>query len=232
MLTAIFLYPNGWFPNEAISKIQPYILNFLLPILIAGQGGYMVGGSRGRVMGSIAILGCIGADYVQYQAALNEVAIQKAMVEAGQLAEVTATASTTPMLMAAMIMGPLAGWVIKKFDQAMEGHMPAGFEMLINNFSVGIFGMILAIFGYFAIGPFMTVILTFLATGVDLLVNAKLLPAIAVFLEPAKVLFLNNAINHGIFTPLGAVDVQNTGQSIMYMLETNPGPGLGVLIAY
>lgn len=192
----------------------------------------MVGGPRGRVMGSIAILGCIGADYVQYQAALNEVAVQTAMVEAGQLAEVTATASTTPMLMAAMIMGPLAGWVIKKFDRLMEGHMPAGFEMLINNFSVGIFGMIMAIIGYFGIGPFMTIILTFLATGVDLLVNAKLLPAIAVFLEPAKVLFLNNAINHGIFTPLGAVDVQNTGKSIMYMLETNPGPGLGVLIAY
>ena len=108
-MTAIFLYPNGWFPNEAISKIQPYILNFLLPILIAGQGGKMVGGTRGRVMGSIAILGCIAADYVQYQVALNEVAVQTAMVEAGMLSEVTATASTTPMLMAAMIMGPFAG---------------------------------------------------------------------------------------------------------------------------
>lgn len=192
----------------------------------------MVGGPRGRVMGSIAILGCIAADYVQYQAALNEVAVQTAMVEAGMLEEVTATASTTPMLMAAMIMGPFGGWIIKKFDQLMEGHMPAGFEMLINNFSVGIFGMILAIIGYFGIGPLMSGILAILAGGVDLLVNAKLLPAIAVFLEPAKVLFLNNAINHGIFTPLGAVDVQNTGQSIMYMLETNPGPGLGVLIAY
>ena len=110
--------------------------------------------------------------------------------------------------------------------------MPAGFEMLINNFSVGIFGMILAIIGYFAIGPFMSFLLTILASGVDVLVNAKLLPAIAVFLEPAKVLFLNNAINHGIFTPLGAQEVQDAGQSIMYMLETNPGPGLGVLIAY
>ena len=207
-------------------------MNFLLPILIAGQGGKMVGGTRGRVMGSIAILGCIAADYVQYQAALNEVAVQTAMVEAGMLSEVTATASTTPMLMAAMIMGPFAGWIIKMFDKLMEGHMPAGFEMLINNFSVGIFGMILAIIGYFAIGPFMSFILTILAGGVDILVNAKLLPAIAVFLEPAKVLFLNNAINHGIFTPLGAQEVQDAGQSIMYMLETNPGPGLGVLIAY
>ena len=69
----------------------------------------MVGGTRGRVMGSIAILGCIAADYVQYQAALNELAVQTAMVEAGMLEEVTATASTTPMLMAAMIMGPLGG---------------------------------------------------------------------------------------------------------------------------
>lgn len=232
LLTAIFLYPNGWFPNEELAKIQPYILNFLLPILIAGQGGKMVGGPRGRVMGSIAILGCIAQDYAQYQAALNEVAVQTAMVEAGQLAEVTASASTTPMLMAAMIMGPFAGWIIKKFDKAMEGHMPAGFEMLINNFSVGIFGMILAIFGFFAIGPFMSVLLAFLGGGVALLTDAHAIPAIAIFLEPAKVLFLNNAINHGIFTPLGAVDVQNTGKSIMYMLETNPGPGLGVLLAY
>lgn len=231
-LTALFLYPGGWFPNEALSKIQPYILNFLLPILIAGQGGHMIGGLRGRVLASIAIMGCIAQDYSTYQAAINEVAIQTAMVEAGQLAEVTATASSTPMLMAAMIIGPLSGWIIKKFDKFMESRMPAGFEMLINNFSVGIFGMALAIAGFFTIGPFMRIILDFLSAGVDLLIKCSILPAVAIFLEPAKVLFLNNAINHGIFTPIGIEQCQQTHQSIMYMLETNPGPGLGVLLAY
>ena len=137
-----------------------------------------------------------------------------------------------PMLMGSMVMGPLAGFVIKKFDQAMDGRMPAGFEMLINNFSVGIFGMVLAIIGYYAIGPFMSVILVILRGGVEILINNGLLPLAAIFIEPAKVLFLNNAINHGIFTPIGIEQAAEAGKSIMYMLEANPGPGLGLLLAY
>ena len=129
-------------------------------------------------------------------------------------------------------MGPFAGWVIKKFDKAMDGHMPAGFEMLINNFSVGILGMIVAIIGYFIIGPFMSTVLAVLTAGVNVLVKAKLIPLAAIFIEPAKVLFLNNAINHGIFTPIGIEQAKEAGKSIMYMLEANPGPGLGVLLAY
>ena len=136
------------------------------------------------------------------------------------------------MLMGAMVMGPLAGWVIKQFDKKVEGHIPAGFEMLINNFSVGILGMLLAILGYYVIGPFMTAILTVLTAGVDFLVAHSLLPLVSIFIEPAKVLFLNNAINHGIFSPIGASQAAETGRSIMYMLEANPGPGLGVLLAY
>jgi PTS system mannitol-specific IIC component len=137
-----------------------------------------------------------------------------------------------PMLMAAMIIGPFAGWVIKKFDNLMESRMPAGFEMLINNFSIGIIGMLLAILGFYVIGPFMSVILAVLTAGVAVLINNHLLPLAAIFIEPAKVLFLNNAINHGIFTPIGAEQAAQTGQSIMYMLEADPGPGLGVLLAY
>jgi PTS system mannitol-specific IIC component len=129
-------------------------------------------------------------------------------------------------------MGPFAGWVIKRFDKFMETRMPAGFEMLINNFSVGIIGMLVAILGYYVIGPVMTVILGILTAGVDVLISHSLLPLAAIFIEPAKVLFLNNAINHGIFTPIGAEQVKTAGQSIMYMLEANPGPGLGVLLAY
>lgn len=140
--------------------------------------------------------------------------------------------SNEVMFMGAMAMGPFAGWVIKKFDKAVDGHIPAGFEMLVNNFSVGIIGMILAIIGYYLIGPVMTAILTVLTAGVDFLIGHSLLPLVSVFVEPAKVLFLNNAINHGIFTPIGGEQVQAAGKSIMYMIEANPGAGLGVLSAY
>ena len=199
-LTALFI-EAGWFPNEALAGIVGPMLNYLLPILIAGQGGYMVAGDRGRVIAAIAVVGCIcGSDYT--------------------------------MLMGAMVMGPLAGLVIRTFDKKVEGHIPAGFEMLINNFSVGILGLILNILGFYVIGPFMTLILTVLTAGVDLLVSHSLLPLVAVFVEPAKVLFLNNAINHGIFSPIGASQAAEAGRSIMYMLEANPGPGLGVLLAY
>ena len=199
-ITALFI-PDGWIPNEGLASIHPPILTYLLPILIAAQGGRMVGGDRGRVMGAIAIVGCIAG-------------------------------SDNTMLMAAMAIGPLAGLVIKKFDEAMDGHMPAGFEMLINNFSVGIFGMIMAIIGYYVIGPVMGIILSILTAGVEILMSMSLLPLVAIFIEPAKVLFLNNAINHGIFTPIGTTQALETGKSIMYMLEANPGPGLGVLLAY
>ena len=211
-LTAIFLSPGGWFPNENIVSIQPFMLHFLIPVLIAYTGGKMMGGDRGGVMGAISIMGCV-AGVATYDTGGG--------IIVGQ-----------PMLMGAMIMGPVAGILIKKFDEAMDGHMPAGFEMLINNFSVGIFGMILVIIGYYLIGPFMTAILTVLSAGVDVLVNNHLLPLAAIFIEPAKVLFLNNAINHGIFTPIGLEQATELGKSIMYMLEPNPGPGLGLLLAY
>ena len=199
-LTALFI-EKGWVPNADLASIVSPMLTYLLPILIAGQGGYMVAGDRGRVIGTIAVVGCIcGSSYT--------------------------------MLMGAMVMGPAAGWVIKQFDRAVDGRIPAGFEMLVNNFSVGILGLILTILGYYVIGPFMTLILTVLSAGVGFLISHSLLPLVSIFVEPAKVLFLNNAINHGIFSPIGASQAAETGRSIMYMLEANPGPGLGVLLAY
>ena len=204
LITALFI-ADGWIPNDKLASIQPYMLYFLLPALIAYTGGKMVGGDRGGVMGAIAVMGCIAG--------------------VGGL-------DGQPMLMGAMVMGPFAGWVIKKFDKFMETRMPAGFEMLINNFSVGILGMVVAIIGYYLIGPFMSAILAILTAGVNVLIKASLFPLAAIFIEPAKVLFLNNAINHGIFTPIAIEQAAEAGKSIMYMLEPNPGPGLGVLVAY
>ena len=199
---AAFFNGSGWIPHEGFATIFSAILVYLIPILIAATGGRLIGGERGSIVGAIAVVGAIMSD------------------------------PNTTMLMAAMIIGPLSGFCIKKFDQAMDGHMPAGFEMLINNFSAGIIGMLLAMVSYIAIGPFMNLILTILTAGVNVLVAHSLLPLIAVFIEPAKVLFLNNAINHGIFTPIATAQAADAGKSIMYMLESNPGPGLGVLLAY
>lgn len=199
-ITALFI-EAGWIPNERLATLVDPMLKYLIPTLIAFQGGRMVGGDRGGVMGAVATLGVIAG-------------------------------SEQTMLIGAMAMGPFAGLVIKKFDKTVEGKIPAGFEMLVNNFSVGIFGMILAIIGYYLIGPVMATILAILTAGVEILVTNKLLPFVAIFVEPAKVLFLNNAINHGIFTPIGIEQAAETGKSIMYMLEANPGPGLGVLLAY
>ena len=199
---AAFFNGSGWIPHEGFATIFSAILVYLIPILIASTGGKLIGGERGSVVAAIAVVGAIMSD------------------------------PNTTMLMAAMIMGPLAGFCIKKFDEAMDGRMPAGFEMLINNFSVGILGMLLAMFGFLAVGPFMNLILGVLSAGVTFLVEHSVLPLIAVFIEPAKVLFLNNALNHGIFTPITTAQAAETGRSIMYMLEANPGPGLGVLLAY
>lgn len=140
--------------------------------------------------------------------------------------------SDIPMLLGAMISGPLGGWIIKKFDEMVEGNIPSGFEMLVNNFSIGIIGMIFAIIGYYAIAPLLSGLTTVLESGANFLIQNALLPLVSIFVEPAKILFLNNAINHGIFTPIGANQVAETGKSIMYLVETNPGPGLGILLAY
>lgn len=199
---AALFIDTGWIPNKGFNSMVGPMLTYLIPVLIASTGGRMIGGDRGRVAGAIAVIGAIMSN-----------------------TEIT-------MLMAAMVMGPLAGYCIKKFDDAMDGHMPAGFEMLINNFSVGIIGMVLAILGYLVIGPVMSGVLAVLGGGVQFLVNHGLLPLVSVFIEPAKVLFLNNAINHGIFTPIATAQVTEAGKSVMYMLEPNPGPGLGVLLAY
>ncbi|WP_329885953.1 PTS mannitol transporter subunit IICBA [Pseudoramibacter faecis] len=201
-LMAALFIDTGWLPNKLLNTIVGPFLSYALPLLIAYTGGKMVGGQRGAVMGAIATMGVIQSN------------------------------PDTTMLMGAMVMGPLAGWIIKQFDRAVDGKIKPGFEMLVNNFSVGIIGMLLAIAGYYIFGPVMAGLLAILQAGADVLVKHSLLPLVSVFVEPAKVLFLNNAINHGIFTPLGAEEVKAAGKSIFYMIETNPGPGTGVLLAY
>ncbi|EKN70474.1 PTS system mannitol-specific transporter IIBC [Neobacillus bataviensis LMG 21833] len=137
-----------------------------------------------------------------------------------------------PMFLGAMIMGPIGGVVIKYFDKMIEGKVKSGFEMLVNNFSAGILGGLLTLGAYKGVGPVVEALSKALASGVQFIVEHNMLPLANIFIEPAKVLFLNNAINHGILSPLGIEQATKAGKSILFLLETNPGPGLGILLAF
>ena len=151
----------------------------------------------------------------------------------GAIATMGVIAGTSiPMFMGAMIMGPLGGWSMKKIDAIWEGKIKPGFEMLVNNFSAGIWGMILAIIGFFVMSPIVTAVSKVLEKGVDLLVTNNVLPLTSIIIEPAKVLFLNNALNHGVLTPLGTNEAKESGKSILFLLEANPAAGLGLLLAF
>ncbi|MBB6633686.1 PTS mannitol transporter subunit IICB [Cohnella thailandensis] len=137
-----------------------------------------------------------------------------------------------PMFLGAMICGPLAAWVLKQFDRSIEGKIKSGFEMLVNNFSLGIIGAILTLISFNGVGPLIEQITKWLSSGVEFLVNQNLIPLANILIEPAKILFLNNAINHGVLSPIAVEEAARTGQSLLFMLEANPGPGLGILLAY
>ncbi|MCL6454937.1 MAG: PTS mannitol transporter subunit IICB [Alicyclobacillus sp.] len=157
----------------------------------------------------------------------NRGAVVGAIATAG-----VAVGSSQPMFIGAMIMGPLGGYLIKQFDRLTGDRVKAGFEMLVNTFSAGIIGGGLAILGFLAVQPVMDTVSNALGAAAIWITNIHLLPLIALFIEPGKVLFLNNAINHGILDPIGLQQAKETGKSIFFLLETDPGPGLGILLAY
>ncbi|WP_139416386.1 PTS mannitol transporter subunit IICB [Agromyces laixinhei] len=200
-IVTMFFIPAGFTPNESLAELVGPMITYLLPLLIANQGGRLIYDTRGGVVATIATMGVIvGTDI--------------------------------PMFLGAMIMGPLAAWLMKQVDRIWEGKIKAGFEMLVNNFSAGILGFILAIAGFFAFGPVVQALSNALEAAVDWLVALSLLPLLSILVEPGKVLFLNNAINHGVFTPIGTQQASETGKSILFLVEANPGPGLGILLAF
>ncbi|HEL2384257.1 TPA: PTS mannitol transporter subunit IICBA [Streptococcus suis] len=140
--------------------------------------------------------------------------------------------SSVPMFIGAMIVGPFGAWAIKKFDQAVQPKIRPGLEMLVNNFSAGLIGFVLMLVTFKVVGPFVESMTGVVGDAVQAIVDMKLLPLANIIIEPAKVLFLNNALNHGIFTPLGTEQVLEAGKSVLFLLEANPGPGLGILLAY
>jgi len=219
LITALFI-PDGWIPklfpsladwSAKVAVLVGPMITYLLPLLIAYTGGKLIYKSRGAVVGAIATMGVImGAVYTNADG----------------------DESQLPMFIGAMAMGPFAAWCLKKLDGLWQGKIKPGFEMLVDNFSIGILGGLLAVLGKFLVGPVIARLIEWAGSGVDWLVDNKLLPLASVVVEPAKVLFLNNAINHGVFTPLGAQQVQDHGKSLLFMIESNPGPGLGILLAF
>jgi len=202
LITAFFI-PTGWLPNEKLGSLVDPMIIYLLPLLIGYTGGSLIG--KNGVRG-----GVVGA-----------IATMGVIV-----------GTEIPMFLGAMIAGPLGGFCIRKFDDFFVQKIPAGFEMLVNTFSAGIIGGILAIAGFAGIGPVVGTCTTALGNGINFLVEYRLIPFTSIIMEPAKVLFLNNAINHGVFTPLGTQQAQEVGRSMYFMIESNPGPGLGLLLAY
>jgi PTS system mannitol-specific IIC component len=218
IVTAFFI-PDGWTPNADISTIVGPAIHYLLPIIIGGTGGRMIYGDRGAVIGAFATMGAIaGSDLLV--AEFN--ATQPADSQLGQV----------HMFLGAMILGPLSAWVMKRLDALWEHRIRAGFEMLVNMFSAGITAFAMAMFGFFAVARVVNEIMDRASSAVETLVDNNLLPLTSVLIEPAKVFFLNNAINHGALTPLGISEAAETGKSVLFLLEANPGPGLGILLAY
>ncbi len=216
ILTALFI-AVGPFPNEDLATMVGPIIHYLLPILIAGTGGRMIYETRGAVVGAFAVMGAIvGSDLL----------IDRINAEGeGGLGYVH-------MFIGAMILGPLSAWVMKQLDKLWDGKVRAGFEMLVNMFSAGIVAFLMVLVGFYLVAPVVNWIMSVVGGAVGWLVETGLLPLASILIEPAKVFFLNNAINHGVLTPLGTSEVATDGSSILFLLEANPGPGLGLLLAF
>jgi PTS system mannitol-specific IIC component len=235
LLTAITIQ-NGWinliaravgavpagtgtvaFANQVSVIVGPIIV-FLLPILIGYTGGRLVHGQRGAVVGAIATMGAVVAP----------VALQLAPAGLAAPKDITGLG---PNFLAGFIMGPLTALLLKLWDRLVDGKLAAGFEMLVDNFSAGIIGAVMAIVGIYLLGPAIIFVNTVLGDVVNFLVKSGLLPLASIIVEPAKVLFLNNAIGNGVLVPLGTQQAHGGGTSILFMIESNPGPGLGILTA-
>ena len=219
LLTALFI-DVGWLPNADLATMVGPTIHYLLPILIAGTGGRMVHGDRGAVVGAFSVMGAIaGSDLIvaNFNATLP--------ADAAQLGQVH-------MFIGAMILGPLSAWVMKRLDALWDGKVRPGFEMLVNMFSAGITAFVMALFGFWVVARVVNEVMEVAGNIVETLVDNSLLPLTSLLIEPAKVFFLNNAINHGVLTPLGISEAAESGKSVLFLLEANPGPGLGLLLAF
>ncbi len=234
LITALFI-PTGWINTIAGTTAHPLpitqqigsvvgpLINILIPILIGYTGGKLVHATRGAVVGAVATIGVMLAPVALHLAPFPLNGVKEAAP--ASIAEIG------PAILGAFVIAPLTALLLKVWDNFIAGKVKGGFEMLVDNFSAGIIGGAMAVVGLYVIGPITFWITQGLGWLANALVNIHLLPLVSIIVEPAKVLFLNNAINHGVFTPLGTEEASHSGQSILFMIESNPGPGLGILVA-
>lgn len=130
-----------------------------------------------------------------------------------------------------MLIGPLAGWLWKQEEKWVLGKLGPSIQMLARNLLNGLTGGILALLGFYLLSPLLSAVAVGISYGVNFLVGHQLLGVLNLVIEPAKVFFLNNMVEHSILVPLGMTQAQETGSSILFLLESNPGPGLGLLSA-
>ncbi len=217
LITALFI-PTGWLPALGANPVDAEGvalnnggLNFLALVgpMILYMLPLLIANTGGRLVygargGVVGVIGTMGV----------------------------IVGTSIPMFMGAMIVGPLGAWLIKKVDAIWAGKIKAGFEMLVDNFSAGIVGAVLALGAFLGIAPVVQTISDALGAGVQALYDSGFAPLLSILVEPAKVLFLNNAINHGVLTPLGTTQAAEQGHSFLFLVEANPGPGLGILLAF
>ncbi|MDO3677809.1 PTS sugar transporter subunit IIA [Paenibacillus ehimensis] len=202
-LLRVLFGERGWFPIPAVQDILTPILKYFLPLLFAYTGGRMIGSHRGGVIASFVMIGMIAGNPSDYS-----------------------------MLMPAMLVGPLTGWIIARTDRWLTDRIPVGLELLCYNVAAGFIGVVLCLFCYAEVAYWFVLGMEGIHGAAKLVLESNYLPWVALAVEPGKVMFLNNVINHGILEPLGIQQTKEFGQSVFFLLETNPGPGAGLLLAY
>ncbi|MBD0381334.1 PTS sugar transporter subunit IIA [Paenibacillus sp. WST5] len=202
MLRVLF-GPLGWWPQQGIHQLIDPLTIYFIPLLFAYTGGRMMGGHRGGVVSAFVVLGMIAGNTSSYS-----------------------------MILPAMLVSPVMGYIIKKVDKWLEAWIPLGLELLCYTVAAGAISIAFALVAFYEITPLFVHMMSFIAAGAEQLVASGYLWPLAIIIEPAKVLFFNNVINHGILEPLGINQARELGKSIFFLLETNPGPGLGLLLAY
>lgn len=200
----------GWLPNEDIYAISQFVYKVVIPIMIA----YAAGNQAGH-LGE-----CAGSKHLQIGGAIAVMATSGMILADDEIG-----------ILGAMILGPLSGMLWKYMLEPKVEKVKTGMEMLVRNVTAAFAGSIMTLIAFYLIAPVISAGENILLSGIDYLIEHKLIWLVSFVIEPAKVFFLNNSINHGILIPIGMQQAEQMGESILFLLETNPGPGLGILAA-
>lgn len=134
-------------------------------------------------------------------------------------------------LLGAMLLGPAAGYLWKKECLWVEKYFPSCMQMLGKNMLLGTTGALFSAADIYLILPLLKQTAALFFSWISFLTRCNMTACLSFFIEPAKVFFLNNVVNHMMLVPAGMEQIQETGSTILFLLETNPGPGIGVILA-